>query len=187
MAVHARLESLGSDEERSSGRERLLLHAKVDLAEGGIVSAPILNISLTGLLLKLESKLRLNSEISFEIAKGVKCVARVVWSSAGLHGCTFEKPISRSDLKKVQVSSPVVWPRFTAPSEGSHLRNEYRVSKSTAVRSHGTAAAAIFPTEFQDYEQQVHSLSAGQRLQIIFGLAVATWAAIGLLTWQLLG
>lgn len=187
MAVHARLESLGSDEQRNSGRERLLLHTKVDLAEGHSVSAPILNISLTGLLVELKYELPLNSQISLEIAKGVKRPARVVWSDGGLHGCTFEKPISRSDLRKVQVASPVVWPRFAALNEGAHLRDEFRVSKSAAVRSHGIAAAATFPEFFQDYEQQVQSLSAGQRLQIIFGLAVATWAVIGLLAWQLLG
>jgi hypothetical protein len=187
VAFQAKIESLPEGDVRASGRQRLLLRSSVDVGEGRRIEAVIRDISLTGFLLELDAELRPDSEVSVEITEGETRFARVVWISGKLHGCTFEQPISRSDLKKVQAASRVIWPQFSNLNEGPHLRSRERATDHNAVPSQAKLATTNYYDLSEDSEQEVsHSLSAGQRLQIIFGLAALTWAVIGAIAWLLL-
>jgi hypothetical protein len=130
--------------------------------------------------MEIECALGRDIEVSLEVTHGVSRAARIVWVGGGLYGCTFDKAISRSDLKKVEAASRVVWPQFTETNAGSHLRSLDWITEDDVTRLQVAAQTAESHAACVYYEQDVtRSLSATGRLQIIFALGVTTWAIIG--------
>lgn len=108
MAIAAHLE----DPPRSSGksrepRRRILLETLGALPTGGAADVTVHNISATGMLIECWHALAIGEKLVIDLPDAEATGAKVVWSSGRLHGCQFDKPVSKAVLSAAQLRSAV--------------------------------------------------------------------------------
>ena len=110
-----------NDAPRSAGngrasRRRLRLPLHGSKAAGSEIEAFVHNISATGMLVESQAPLEIGEVIEVNLPHSGKTATKVVWTSGGLAGCQFDKPISPATLSAAQLKS-VVGPDVHAPED----------------------------------------------------------------------
>lgn len=100
---------------RASRRQlRLPLHGSK--ATGAGIEALVHNISATGMLVQSEVPLAIGEIVEVNLPHSGKTATRVIWTSGGIAGCQFERPISPATLSAAQLRS-VVGPDASATDD----------------------------------------------------------------------
>ena len=84
--------------DRRTDRRRRLFLATTARHGGDVVSVEILDLSAKGLRISTRAPLQVEDEIEVVLVDGAKRRASVARSSGEIHGCRFDKPLSRSQL-----------------------------------------------------------------------------------------
>ena len=96
-------------------RHTLRLQLQGAKPTGDDVAVQVHNISATGLLIESDVALELGDRIEIGLPHAGATWAKVIWTSARIHGCQFDTPISPATLSAAQLRSVVV------PDSGSAL------------------------------------------------------------------
>jgi hypothetical protein len=155
-------EALGSPQ-RATKRRKLRLEAPGSIVtDGGVL---ILDISTTGLLIKMSGKLEIGEtfEVDLPEAPGVRVTAK--WSSGPLFGCEFNQPVSAATVSAALLRAP--------------------------VEQRPPPAAAYVDDIADDVSETIESgkLPLPVRMRWIAGLTLASWGLIAapVLAWSYIG
>lgn len=108
MAIPAYIETSGASRGKlRSARHTLRLQLQGAKPSGGDVSVLVHNISSTGLLIESEIALDIGDRIEIGLPHAGATWAKVVWTSARIHGCQFDAPVSSATLSAAQLRSVV--------------------------------------------------------------------------------
>jgi hypothetical protein len=91
---------------RAKSRYVLRLPAEASLDDGTYVSATVLNMSQTGLLLQTAAELSSGDVLDVDLGDGTQRAAQVIWSDDSLVGCRFTASISSAGLSTARLRSP---------------------------------------------------------------------------------
>jgi hypothetical protein len=151
-----------TSEQRASDRRvlRLEAHAATPAGEGGI---QIHNLSRTGMLVETDAAVPVGTSLEVELPGGTRHRAEVVWRDAELFGCRFAKPLSQATLSAALLRAT---PALPMVAETALLVDNEALAR---LRDHW---------DFEDdiAEASEPRLPLGQRLWLILGLGLASWA-----------
>jgi transcriptional regulator with XRE-family HTH domain len=94
-----------SERRRFTARRKLHLQSKLISGEGLGLSVEVLDLSLSGMLLKSGNRLGLSEKILVQFDPAVQRAASIVWSSDQLYGCRFDQPLSKGQLSAALLRS----------------------------------------------------------------------------------
>ncbi len=94
-----------SERRRFTARRKLHLQSTLTSGAGLDLSVEVLNLSLSGMLLKTGNRLGLGEKILVHFETAVQRAATIVWSSNQLYGCRFDQPLSKVQLSAAQLRS----------------------------------------------------------------------------------
>ncbi len=178
------------EDDRSSGRYRLLLEAERGAAGG--TSVTLHDLSQSGLLFEAEHGIPGDAEISLDIPGIGPVVARTVWTNGSFYGAQFGKPLTPDRLKAALAASKVVWPAFSAPAPLDIEQARSRLGRpeltpaieeiafvAPELPSHAPVPATAIAEEAK--------LPLPVRIRIIVGVTLALWTGIFGILWLALG
>ncbi len=146
---------------RGHNRRRLRLEAAGSTSATGADNVLIHDLSETGVLLEASPDLVLKDVISVELPDGVQAQARVVWTSGHLVGCAFDQPITRASINSALLRAPF---------------------PETFDNSPAAAPGEIDPSRSNAHEFGAdEETTLGTKIVVIAGLAIASWAFVGLM------
>jgi transcriptional regulator with XRE-family HTH domain len=120
MAIPGLLDPIGRDDSnRDSPRRVIRLATEGLLADGVETLVRLHNISAGGLMLESDVALAKGEQIVIDLPLAGPTVAQVVWRSASLHGCRFERALSPAVLSAAELKSAIAPIEETAPQPGS--------------------------------------------------------------------
>ena len=96
-----------AQDQRSGMRRKLRLEASGSTAADKATQVLIHDLSQTGILIQTEAQLSAGEAIQVELPYGGAWDATVVWSSDGLFGCEFERPIPKAAISAALLKAPV--------------------------------------------------------------------------------
>lgn len=136
------------------------------------VEVVVHDLSATGLLIEAVVDLQIGDRLGVEIPGAGPAEAVVVWASGSFFGCEFARRIPKAALSAAALRSapqaqlqPVNQPRPTPPQAQAEVMAQ--------VAGNSLALPASELDEF----------SPRQKLLILLGLSVASWAGILLIGW----
>jgi transcriptional regulator with XRE-family HTH domain len=94
-----------SERRRFTARRKLHLQSKLISGVGLDLSVEVLNLSLSGMLLKTGNRLGMGEKILVHFETAVQRAATIVWSSNQLYGCRFDQQLSKGQLSAAQLRS----------------------------------------------------------------------------------
>lgn len=103
MAVAAHFVPTQSGDTRGEPRRHLLLEAEGASEAGEAGAVLIHNISATGLLLESEIALVVGEGLEIDLPEAPGTAARVMWTSAALAGCRFDKALAPAALSAAEL------------------------------------------------------------------------------------
>jgi hypothetical protein len=169
MALLARIEEVGSEEERGSERIRLRLSSASDAGTGAVT---VHELSAGGFLIEAETSLDVGASISFDLPGAGVVEGEVIWASGRYFGGQFHTRLPQAALNAALGESRVIWPNFTP--------------RSAADRSLSIAQPIAAPSpSFVAGEADAPALPLSTRVQVIAGASLLLWGLIGTSTWLL--
>jgi hypothetical protein len=147
----------GSPDLRSGKRRKLRLEAFGYTAADESAKVLIHDLSQTGILIETEAQLSAGEAIQVELPHGEAREAKVVWSSDGLFGCQFERPISKAAVSAALLKAPV---------DGSEIEDAEYPCVHPQTQGSGRA------------DEDTERLSPRTRVVVIVALALLMWAPV---------
>lgn len=137
------LRSLPQDacEERGPPRYRLLTEAVAQSLNAPDLSVTVHNLSATGLLLHLSTRLEIGSTVLIAIPIIGEVEARIVWSSGGYHGAEFTHQLPAAAVEACLAESKVIWPAFANVDKPSRQARSGRSEGLAAEERASTSSA----------------------------------------------
>jgi hypothetical protein len=150
MKILARLLTFPSTSQRNEVRRRVLyLEVAVITSDQG-VSAPVYDLSTTGLRIESDTNLDVGEEILVSLPEVGEVKARVVWKDRNTYGCAFLEPIPKRVVGAVVLQAP-----FEEPSASQfNLVQEVEVGRGVDIDS--------LAQWYADFEQR--RASSGEQL-----------------------
>ena len=108
MSIHAAIvQEEASAGGRGNERVRVLLETSGMTQTADRIRVLIHNLSISGLLLETQFDLALGQQFVIILPETRDMVAKVVWRSGTLFGCSFDQPLSAPELRAVQLRYPL--------------------------------------------------------------------------------
>lgn len=104
-----------TERRRYTARRKLHLQSKLISGAGLGTSVEVLDLSLTGMLLKSGNRLGLGEKILVQFDPAEQRAASIVWSSDQLYGCRFDQPLSKGQLSAALLRSTSAPPPLLSP------------------------------------------------------------------------
>lgn len=106
MKIRARLLTFPSTSQRNEARRRVLYLEVAVIAGDQGVSAPVHDLSTTGLRIESDTSLDLGEEILVSLPEIGEVKTRVVWKDGNTYGCAFLEPIPKRVVGAVVLQAP---------------------------------------------------------------------------------
>lgn len=167
-----------------SARRTLRLQLSGAKANGGEVAVQVHNISATGLLIESDVALELGDRIEIGLPHAGATWARVIWTSARIHGCQFDTPISTATLSAAQLRSVVSPEKGALPdapaAESFGIRlQRFRAAKGL-TQSQIARQLGVSEPSISAWEQDKARPKAGrmEALAVLLGVDMSTLLGI---------
>ena len=166
--------SISPPESRTALRRELRLRVQGRLPSGD-EEVLLINISQAGVLVQSVAPLAEGETFTITLPGSEPVAATVVWARQGYAGCRFTRQLSPEEINRALLRSDIAH-----PDEMELLRERVEAARYDEAGKYDEAG---------DLGPPASVIPSGQRVQLIPGLAVASWVlliAVGTLVYLLL-